>query len=109
MSRIGYVSRMPDGTFVGYLRTISIKSPISITPVERKVEKAPDWRIVTEDDIDLGSGWTMRNSTTGETYLNLQFSSPEFGRFYANLNPEAGIEHDGRIALMWNPTRAKSS
>ena len=104
MSAIGYVTREGEG-FKGQLRTLSIRVGIEIVPNSRKAaENQPDYRVFS-DGAEVGAGWIRRSETSGNDYVSLSLSAPEFGprRLYANLGRAAGQDDDDAFAIIWNP------
>ena len=65
--------------------------------VETSKGKAPDFRVVAEDGIEIGGAW-KRKSKSGNVYLSVRLDDPSFtAPVYANL-----IERDGQHLLIWN-------
>jgi len=104
MSAIGYVTREGNG-FKGELRTLSIRTGITIVPNGRKTaDTQPDY-VVMAGGVELGAGWNRRGETSGKDYVSLSLAAPEFGprRLYANLGRAAGQDDDEAFAIIWNP------
>ncbi len=104
MPAIGYVTRCENGSFVGQLRTLSIRAEVSIVPNARKAhDTQPDYRVLS-GDVEVGAGWNRRSESSGRDYVSLSLAAPEFGprRLYANLGRAAG-ESEDRFAIIWNP------
>jgi uncharacterized protein (DUF736 family) len=104
MPAIGHVSRDANGNFKGQLKTLSIRTEISIVPNARKAtDVQPDYRVFS-GDVEIGAGWNRRSESSGRDYVSLSLAAPEFGprRLYANLGLTAD-ERDDRFAIIWNP------
>ena len=105
MASIGVVTRQPDGSFKGQLKTLSIRADIEIVPNRSKsTEEQPDYRVRT-GGIEVGAGWERVGEMSGKPYVSLSLAAPEFGprRLYANLGRAAGQDDDDVFALIWNP------
>jgi len=110
MGAIGYVTRQQDGSYKGTLRTVSIKTSIDILPNTAKDpldggEVQPDYRVFTEDKVEVGAGWERTGKASGKRYVSLSLAAPEFGprKLYCNLGRAAGSDDDNQFALIWNP------
>ena len=104
---LGYVTKTENGSFEGTLSMMSLKKRISIRPNETKQSDGqPDFRVFTEDRIEIGGGWNRTGKVSGKDYASLTFAAPEFGpnRIFANLGRAAGQEDDAVMAILWNPT-----
>ena len=105
MPAIGYVTKDESGTYMGQLKTLSIRAEITIQPNARKASDAqPDYRVIS-GDVEIGAGWNRHSETSGRDYVSLSLAAPEFGprRLYANLGRAAGQDDDSVFAVIWNP------
>jgi len=105
MPAIGYVTKDESGTYMGQLKTLSIRAEITIQPNARKASDAqPDYRVIS-GDVEIGAGWNRHSETSGRDYVSLSLAAPEFGprRLYANLGRAAGQNDDDTFAIIWNP------
>jgi len=105
MASIGVVTRLPDGTYKGQLRTLTIRADIEIVHNQTKsTEGQPDYRVRT-GGIEVGAGWDKVGEMSGKSYVSLSLAAPEFGprKLYANLGRAAGQDDDDVFALIWNP------
>lgn len=103
---LGFVTKTETGAFEGTLSMMSLKKRISIRPNEAKESDGqPDFRVFTEDRIEIGGGWNKTGKTSGRSYISLTFAAPEFGpdRIFANLGRAAGHENENVMAILWNP------
>ena len=102
---LGYVTKTDNG-FEGTLATMSLKKRINIVPNNAKETDAqPDFRVYTEDRVEIGGGWNRVGRNSGNPYVSLTLSAPEFGpqRIYANLGRAAGQDDPDVMAILWNP------
>jgi len=104
MPSIGRVIRQEDGSYRGYLATLSIRKNISLVPNEKKNENQPDF-IVMAGDIEVGAGGNKTGQASGNDYVSLSLSAPEFGvrTIYANLGRSADTNDEDDFAIIWNP------
>lgn len=104
MPAIGYVTRSGNG-FKGQLKTLSIRAEIEIVPNTRKSgDTQPDYRVLS-GGAEVGAAWNRRSESSGNDYVSLSLSAPEFGprRLYANLGRAAGQDDEDAFAIIWNP------
>ena len=103
---LGYVTKNQNGAFEGTLSMMSLKKKISIQPNRAKESDAqPDFRVYTEDRVEIGGGWNRTGKVSGNAYVSLTFAAPEFGphKIYANLGRAAGQDDEDVMAILWNP------
>jgi uncharacterized protein (DUF736 family) len=104
MPAIGYVSKQPNGSFKGQLKTLSIRAEIEILPNGNKeTGNQPDYR-VSAGGVEVGAGWVRKSESSGREYVSLSLAAPEFGprRLYANLGRAAGQDDEDVFAIIWN-------
>ncbi len=102
---IGYVTETENG-FAGQLTMMSLKKRIVILQNNKKeADRQPDYRVYTEDKVEIGGGWNRIGKASGNPYISLTFAAPELGsrKIYANLGPASGQEKEGASAILWNP------
>ena len=58
---LGTFTKQDNGSFTGILKTLNVQAALSIVPVDKVSEKAPDHRIYAGSRYEVGAGW---NSTT---------------------------------------------
>jgi len=103
---LGYVTKIETGGYEGTLSTMSLKKRIRILPNRAKeTEAQPDFRVYTEDRVEIGGGWNRVGKNSGNPYVSLTFAAPEFGpsKIYANLGRAAGQDDPDAMAILWNP------
>ena len=105
MSQIGIVTKQPDGSYKGQIRTLSIQTDIRIVPNGAKTaDRQPDYRVLA-GNVEVGAGWNKKGQVSGNDYVSLSLAAPEFGprKLYANLGPAAGQDDEDVFAIIWNP------
>ncbi len=103
---IGYVTKSDNDGYEGTLAMMSLKKRINIIPNSTKDKDAqPDFRVFTEDRVEIGGGWNRIGKNSGNPYVSLTFASPELGprKVYANLGQAAGQDDPDVMAILWNP------
>lgn len=103
---IGYVTKTENGGFNGTLAMMSLKKRIQILPNPNKETQAqPDFKVYTEDRVEIGGGWNRTGKISGNPYISLTFAAPEFGprKIYANLGQASGQDNEDTMAILWNP------
>jgi uncharacterized protein (DUF736 family) len=66
----------------------------------------PDYRIIAKKNgFELGAGWDRVSKTTGEDYISLSFSAPEFETIYGNMAPSPTGNPNEKVVI-WNPRQA---
>ena len=95
MTTIATFTKTENG-YTGEIRTLALKSKVTLTPAEQAKGKAPDFRVLAQDGIEIGGAW-KRKSKSGNAYLSVRLDDPSFtAPVYANL-----IERDGQHLLIW--------
>ena len=103
---LGTFTKLDDGVFTGTLKTLNVTAALTIVPIDKMSENAPDYRVYAGQRYAGGAAWSQVAKSSGETYLNLKIGAPEFGpnwvraRLVKLENPNGdGATH---IAL-WEP------
>ncbi len=104
MPSIGRVTKQKDGSFEGYLSTLSIRKNIVFRPQKKDNDNQPDF-VVLAGDVEVGAAWNKIGQASGKEYVSVSLAAPEFGNrtIYANLGKEAGQDDDDVHAIIWNP------
>src|SRR6202048_3991918 len=76
---LGTFTRLDHGVFCGTLKTLNVTAALSIVPVDKMSENAPDHRVYAGQRYEVGAGWSQVAKSSGESYLNLKIAAPEFG------------------------------
>jgi uncharacterized protein (DUF736 family) len=94
MATIGTFTKQ-DGSFVGSLTTLTVKAKVTISPIEKTSEKAPDFRVYG-GAAEIGAAWSA-TSKEGKAYLSVKLDDPSFATpILARL-----VEMDKGHALVW--------
>ena len=104
MATIATLTQKADGNFEGTLATLNITAQIALLPNARKAkDTAPDYLIVSrKNGFEIGAGWNRISKSTGEEYISVTLSAPEFGTIYGNVAPAPGDDPTRKV-IIWNP------
>lgn len=104
MATIATLTLKSDGNLEGTLATLNVTAPIALVPNGRKAkDNEPDYRIVSrKNGFELGAGWNRISKNTGEQYISVSLSAPEFGTIYGNVAPAPGDDPTKKV-IIWNP------
>ena len=75
MATIGTFTKQDNG-YQGSISTLTVKTKVNITPVEKTGEKAPDFRVYA-GNAEIGAGWSQ-TSKEGNAYLSVRLDDPSF-------------------------------
>jgi uncharacterized protein (DUF736 family) len=103
---LGTFTKQENGSFTGIFRTLNVQAALSIVPVEKIAEKAPDFRIYAGARYEVGAGWSQVAKSSGETYLNLKVGAPEFGLTWVRfrlVKLETPAEDGATHIALWEP------
>lgn len=95
MAIIGIFTKTDNG-YEGQLSTLTLKTKLTITAIEKTHEKAPDFRVYA-GATEIGAAWS---STTKDNkpYLSVKLDDPSFpASIIARL-----VSNDQGHALIWN-------
>jgi uncharacterized protein (DUF736 family) len=98
MANIGTFTKSGD-TFTGAVKTLSISAKTTIKAAEKASDKAPDYRIFSNQAVEFGAAW-KKTSAEGREYLSVKLDDPSFpAPIYATL-----VEGDeaGSYSLIWS-------
>lgn len=103
MATIATLTVKQDGSLEGTLTTLNVTAPIAIIPNARKTKDSePDFRIISrKNGFELGAGWNRVSKNTGEEYVSVSLSAPEFGTIYGNVAPAPGDDRSKKV-IIWN-------
>jgi len=79
---------------------------VSIVPVDKMSDKAPDHRVYAGQRHEIGAGWSQVAKSSGETYLNLKIGAPEFGPNWVRcrlVKLEQPAEDGATHIALWEP------
>ena len=103
---LGTFPRLDTGAFTGTLKTLHVTVPVSIVPVDKMSDKAPDHRVYAGQRHEIGAGWSQVAKSSGETYLNLKIGAPEFGPNWVRcrlVKLEQPAEDGATHIALWEP------
>ncbi|SDF06470.1 DUF736 domain-containing protein [Rhodospira trueperi] len=105
---LGRFTKQDDNSFTGILKTLNVTANLSIVPVAKASDNAPDHRVYAGagQRYEVGAGWSQIAKSSGETYLNLKIGAPEFGPHWVRARlvklERPGDDGTTHIAL-WEP------
>ena len=105
MPSIGRVTLREDGSYSGYLATLTIRKNIEIVANDKTRDHQPDF-LVMAGDVEVGAAWNKRGVASGNDYVSVSLAAPGFGdrTIYANLGRAAGTDEEANeFAIIWNP------
>jgi uncharacterized protein (DUF736 family) len=82
----------------------ALPAQIALVPNSRKAkENEPDYRIISrKNGFELGAGWNRTSKSSGEDYISVSLSAPEFGTIYGNVARAPGEDPTKKV-IIWNP------
>ena len=103
---LGTFTKLDNGAFTGTLKTLNVTASLSIVPVDKTSDNAPDHRVYAGQRYEVGAGWSQVAKSSGETYVNLKIGAPEFGPSWVRCRL-VKLEHandDGATHIaLWEP------
>jgi uncharacterized protein (DUF736 family) len=104
MATIATLTQKADGNLEGTLATLNVTAPIVLMPNTRKAkDNEPDYRVISrKNGFELGAGWSRISKTTGDEYISVSLSAPEFGTIYGNVASAPGEDPNKKV-IIWNP------
>jgi hypothetical protein len=75
------------------LKTLNVSAALTVVPVDKMSDNAPDYRVYAGQRYEIGAGWSQVAKSSGETYLNLKIGAPEFGPNWGALPSCGGLRH----------------
>jgi uncharacterized protein (DUF736 family) len=103
---LGTFTKFDNGAYTGTLRTLHVTVPVSIVPVDKMSDKAPDHRVYAGQRHEIGAGWSQVAKSSGETYINLKIGCPEFGPNWVRcrlVKLEQPAEDGATHMALWEP------
>ena len=103
---LGTFTKQDNGTFTGTLKTLNVTAALSIAPVDKLSDNAPDHRVYAGQRYEIGAGWSQVAKSSGETYVNLKIGAPEFGPNWVRcrLVKLENVGEDGATHIaLWEP------
>ena len=103
---LGTFTKLDSGAFTGTLKTLNVTAALTIVPVDKMSDNAPDHRVYAGQRYEVGAGWSQVAKSSGESYLNLKIAAPEFGPNWVRCRL-VKLEHpadDGATHIaLWEP------
>ena len=56
---LGTFNKQENGTFTGTLKTLNVTAALSIVPVDKMSDNAPDHRVYAGPRYEVGAGWSQ--------------------------------------------------
>ena len=103
---LGTFNKQENGTFTGTLKTLNVTAALSIVPVDKMSDSAPDHRLYAGPRYEVGAGWSQVAKSSGETYVNLKIAAPEFGPNWVRcrlVKLENAAEDGATHIALWEP------
>jgi uncharacterized protein (DUF736 family) len=103
---LGTFTKLDSGAFTGTLKTLNVTAALTIVPVDKKSDKAPDHRVYAGQRYEVGAAWSQVAKESGETYLNLKIGAPEFGPTWVRcrlVKLEEPAEDGATHIALWEP------
>ncbi len=75
---LGTFTKLDDGIFSGTLKTLNVSAALTVVPVDKVSDNAPDYRVYAGPRHEVGAGWSQVAKSSGETYINLKIGSPAY-------------------------------
>jgi uncharacterized protein (DUF736 family) len=103
---LGTFQKLDDGAYAGTFKTLNVTASLAIVPVDRRSDKAPDYRVYGPNRYEIGAGWSAKAKESGKEYINLKIGSPDFGPMWLRCRlvelDEKAKDGTTHIAL-WEP------
>lgn len=103
---LGTFTKLDDGVFAGTFKTLHVTAALTIVPVDKRTENAPDYRVYTAQRHEVGAGWSQVAKSSAKSYVNLKIGAPEFGPSWVRTRlvelDEPNEDGSTHIAL-WEP------
>jgi uncharacterized protein (DUF736 family) len=97
MATIGSFTKNDNG-YAGEIRTLGLKVKAELRTATKDGEKAPDFRVLTTGNVEIGAGWRKAAKDGNREYISVKLDDPTFAApIYANL-----VEIDGKHQLLWS-------
>jgi uncharacterized protein (DUF736 family) len=103
---LGTFTKLDNGAFTGTLKTLNVTAALTIVPVEKLSDNAPDHRVYAGQRHEVGGGWSQVAKSSGETYVNLKIGAPEFGPSWVRfrlVKLETPAEDGATHIALWEP------
>jgi uncharacterized protein (DUF736 family) len=78
----------------------------SRTPARSRTTSPTTVVVSRKNGFELGAGWNRISKNTGEEYISVSLSAPEFGTIYGNVAPAPGDDKTKKV-IIWNPAELR--
>ena len=97
MATIGSFTKNDNG-YAGEIRTLGLKIKATLQSITKDSDKAPDFRVLTTGNVEIGAGWVRKAKEDGREYISVKLDDPTFAApIYANM-----VEIEGKHQLLWS-------
>ena len=98
MATIGTFTKTDNG-YNGEIRTLTLKTKVTLVPSGNDADKAPDFRIFA-GTIEFGAAWKRKSQESSRDYLSVKLDDPSFAApIYATL---VEVEGEEGHSLIWS-------
>ena len=56
---LGTFTKLDDGIFSGTLKTLNVSAALTVVPVDKVSDNAPDYRVYAGQRYEIGAGWSQ--------------------------------------------------
>jgi uncharacterized protein (DUF736 family) len=56
---LGTFTKLDDGVFSGTFKTLNVTAALTIVPVDKMSDNAPDYRVYAGQRYEIGAGWSQ--------------------------------------------------
>ena len=99
MPVIAALTKTENG-YSGIIRTLTLDAKISIDPVEKTKDSAPDFRVFL-GRMEIGAGWKKEGRESGREYVSVKLDDPSFPKAI-NASLFDVKDEPGRYVLVWD-------
>ena len=103
---LGTFTKFDNGAYTGTLRTLHVTVPVSIVPVDKMSDKAPDHRVYAGQRHEIGAGWSQRREVERrdlhQSQDRLPGIRPQLGRCRL-VKLEQPAEDGATHMALWEP------
>jgi len=87
-----------DAGYQGTIKTLGLKTKAVFVPLEKTNDKAPDYRVISDDGVEFGAAWQKTAEKSGNPYLSVTLDSFNLpAPIYCRL-----VEADKGFNLVWS-------
>lgn len=87
-----------DAGYQGTIKSLGLKTKAVFVPLEKTNDKAPDFRVITDDGVEFGAAWQKIAEKSGNLYLSVTLDACSLpAPIYCRL-----VEADDGFTLVWS-------